>query len=257
MIGIYKITNKINGKSYIGQSIDIERRWREHKKNIGSSKNPLYLDFKKYGLENFSFEILEECKVKDLDEKEIYWIKRYDSHNKGYNLTDGGQFNKDTIVWNRIKQLLNPYQLKDSTWLIYFYLYSQGVVLNDFIYIPETKIKKSIYEKIGISKSSFYRALDELTSLNILTPDLSWMKRLTFNLTPEEIDGILKKDCYKKVIPIRVYILWTTMKDFNITILTMRRIRDCMGYSLTHTNKDEKIKKELNNLLQKYSIIIK
>lgn len=83
------------------------------------------------------------------------------------------------------------------------------------------------------------------------------MKRLTFNLTPEEIDGILKIDCYKKVIPIRVYILWTIMKDFNIATLTMRRIRDCMGYSLTHINKDEKIKKELNNLLQKYSIIIK
>lgn len=84
----------------------------------------MYLDFKKYGFENFSFEILEECKTEELDEEEIYWIKYYDSYNKGYNLTGGGQFNKDTVVWNQIKQQLNPYELKDSTWLTYFYLYS-------------------------------------------------------------------------------------------------------------------------------------
>ena len=60
MIGIYKITNKLTNKAYIGQSIDIKRRWKEHRYNIGSNKNPLYLDFEKYGLDNFSFEILEE-----------------------------------------------------------------------------------------------------------------------------------------------------------------------------------------------------
>jgi predicted GIY-YIG superfamily endonuclease len=45
MIGIYKITNKINGKAYIGQSNHIKRRWSEHKRNIGSNKNPMYLAF--------------------------------------------------------------------------------------------------------------------------------------------------------------------------------------------------------------------
>ena len=62
MIGIYKITNKINGHSYIGQSIHIEERFREHKSkyNWNREKNkPLYQAFQKYGLDNFSFEIIE------------------------------------------------------------------------------------------------------------------------------------------------------------------------------------------------------
>jgi len=57
MIGIYKITNKINGKVYIGQSIDIERRFRDHKNC--TAKNLLSAAIKEYGLENFDFEVLK------------------------------------------------------------------------------------------------------------------------------------------------------------------------------------------------------
>lgn len=92
MIGIYKITNKLNNKCYIGQSIDIERRWKEHIASIKSKKqNQIYLAFRKYGLTNFSFEIIELCEEQDLDEKEMYWIKYYDSYNNGYNMTIGGE----------------------------------------------------------------------------------------------------------------------------------------------------------------------
>ena len=89
--GIYKITNSINNKCYVGQSIDIERRWRDHKKNYLSSNYPLYLAFKKYGLDNFTFEILEECNECELDQKEIYWIDYYHGYSQGYNQTTGGQ----------------------------------------------------------------------------------------------------------------------------------------------------------------------
>lgn len=93
MIGIYKITNLQNGHCYIGQSVDIARRWSEHKTNSkGGCKYPLYLAFQKYGLDNFSFEVLEECKIEELDLKEIAFIKEFDSYNNGYNLTTGGQF---------------------------------------------------------------------------------------------------------------------------------------------------------------------
>lgn len=89
--GIYKITNLINGHIYIGQSIDIERRWYNHKhRHIHSKNSPLYQAFRKYGINNFQFEIIEECDISLLNEKEIYWIRYYNSFKNGYNATIGG-----------------------------------------------------------------------------------------------------------------------------------------------------------------------
>lgn len=96
MIGIYKITNNINKHCYIGQSIHIEKRWEEHKNKYNwqrESNKPLYLAFQKYGLENFTFEIIEECNQEQLNIKEQYWIDYYDSYKNGYNLTCGGETN--------------------------------------------------------------------------------------------------------------------------------------------------------------------
>lgn len=103
MIGIYKITNKINGKCYIGQSINIIQRFREHKSC--KADKPLYRAFKKYGLKNFKFEILEECTKEKLNEKEIYYIAFYNSttDGNGYNLEHGGEF-KDIILCEEAKQ---------------------------------------------------------------------------------------------------------------------------------------------------------
>lgn len=96
MIGIYKIKNKVNGKVYIGQSIDIKRRWYAHKNELGRQvhcNSHMQKSWNKYGEENFEFSILEECDLNDIDEKEIFWISYYNSANQdfGYNLTDGGQ----------------------------------------------------------------------------------------------------------------------------------------------------------------------
>lgn len=91
MIGIYKITKKENGKSYIGQSNDIERRFKEH-----TFKNEIPIDkaIQKYGKESFQFEILEECSLDELDEKERYWINYYNTYKGfGYNCSEGGGLN--------------------------------------------------------------------------------------------------------------------------------------------------------------------
>lgn len=88
--GIYKIENQINKKCYVGQSINIERRWAEHQRDIKNLDYPLYLSINKYGLENFKFEIVEECSQDELNQKEIYWIKEYNSYFNGYNQTLGG-----------------------------------------------------------------------------------------------------------------------------------------------------------------------
>ena len=94
MIGIYKITNLINNKSYIGLSTHIEDRWNYHKSPYNwqrEQNKTLYQAIIKYGIENFNFEILEECSPEQLSEKEKYYIKKYDTYNNGYNMTAGGE----------------------------------------------------------------------------------------------------------------------------------------------------------------------
>lgn len=95
-IGIYKIENLINGKCYIGQSKDVGRRWTIHKYHSVDSSYPdydypLYRAFRKYGLDNFSFSIIEECEISRLNERELYWIEYYNAKENGYNQKEGGQ----------------------------------------------------------------------------------------------------------------------------------------------------------------------
>lgn len=88
-IGVYKIENLVNHKIYIGQSINIENRWKKHL----HSKDDFVIHkaIQKYGKEMFSFQILEECEIKDLDSKEQYWIEAYNSLvPNGYNMIQGG-----------------------------------------------------------------------------------------------------------------------------------------------------------------------
>lgn len=86
-IGIYKIENLQNHKKYIGQSIHIEKRWQEHCQP--SADSVIAKAIQKYGKINFSFQILEECPEDELDEKELYYITKYNTIvPNGYNLTD-------------------------------------------------------------------------------------------------------------------------------------------------------------------------
>lgn len=95
MIGIYKYTNKINNKSYIGLSNDIHRRCWEHICHSKAEKPSTHFHkaLEKYGIENFDFEILETFESEDrilLGEREQYWISYYNSYVNGYNETRGG-----------------------------------------------------------------------------------------------------------------------------------------------------------------------
>lgn len=111
MCGIYKIQNLINDKIYIGQSVDIDYRFRNHKSESFNPKSNSYdtaihRAIRKYGVENFSFDIIEECCQDELREREIYWINYYGSFGNGYNLTTGGE-GVPTINIKQVQSLWN------------------------------------------------------------------------------------------------------------------------------------------------------
>lgn len=97
---IYKITNNINGKLYIGKTIyDLKTRFKQHLEKVNDEKiqYPLYRAMRKYGIDNFSIEEIETIDNEDiLNKREKYWINYYDTYiknNKGYNCTLGGEGN--------------------------------------------------------------------------------------------------------------------------------------------------------------------
>ena len=91
---IYKITNALNGKVYIGKtSRSVEIRWHEHCKNCKSANvnnRPLYKAMNKYGIDSFKIETIETCPEEKSSERERYWIEYYQSFKQGYNATIGG-----------------------------------------------------------------------------------------------------------------------------------------------------------------------
>lgn len=109
---IYCITNKINGKQYVGKTCDtIEQRFKEHISSINTQrdkKRPLYSAMRKYGVDNFVISLLEECPEKEADERECFWINKLNTYNNGYNATMGGdgnlKYNHDKI-WEKYQEL--------------------------------------------------------------------------------------------------------------------------------------------------------
>ena len=93
--GIYKITNQLTNMCYIGQAVDLAKRWKDHAKcGLGIDtpvNNKLYKAMQLNGLENFTWEILEECRSNELNEKEKFYIELYQADKFGYNAKGGNK----------------------------------------------------------------------------------------------------------------------------------------------------------------------
>lgn len=114
---IYKIENKINGKVYIGQTIQtLTNRWNRHCQINGISNSEANMHIKrailKYGKDNFSISIIERCDESLLDEREKYYICIYDSFHHGYNCTEGGsgKSGRLSIEYGKQKEIVDLYK---------------------------------------------------------------------------------------------------------------------------------------------------
>ncbi len=167
---IYKITNTVNNKSYIGQTIKTaEERWKEHKAHaFGSHPNDqnktLYKAIRKYGVENFTFEVLQDNieTFEQLDKAEIYWIDYYNSFVKGYNETFGGQqYHK--ILPN--KEIIEDYYKTKSarkTALNFGIDHSTVDNILNQNNIPRFTFRQAAGQRIKISKDGFEKEFDSV-----------------------------------------------------------------------------------------------
>ena len=116
--GVYKITNTITGDFYIGSSKNVKRRWENHKKPSTWKRypnNPMYLDFQKYGLDKFVFEIIAEAEVDKLKEKEQEFIEllkpTYNSNNaNGLNIERYKEYQKEYQKTDKRKEYQKEYK---------------------------------------------------------------------------------------------------------------------------------------------------
>lgn len=97
--GIYIIKNNVNNLVYIGQSVDIQCRWNAHLRSAKGfhkqdENTKIHKAMREIGIKHFYYEILEECPYNKLSEREIFWIKKFNSYNNGYNMTLGGESNR-------------------------------------------------------------------------------------------------------------------------------------------------------------------
>lgn len=166
MTGVYKITNKTNGKIYIGASKDIEKRFYEHKSTYNSKRKynkTLYAAFRKYGIDSFNFEVLEKTSLENMFEREKYWIQYYDSYRNGYNETlggEGGYAPGERSNWSKLTEqdviaIRTAYKNNKSRKEIYK-LYKDKISFSGFSMIWRGANWKHIMPEVYLSKHITY-----------------------------------------------------------------------------------------------------
>lgn len=212
-IGIYKITNKKTGKIYIGQSDNCERRIQEHQK-----KKILTIDewITFLGINEFNFEIIEECNKEELDEKEKYYIQKYDSLNNGYNIQEGG-FNNSSgegngrarLTLEDVKNIRTAYKNHISCKKEYE-KYQDKISFNQFQAVwqgrswsnimPEvfTEENKQFY-KSGIVQETASLTTDEVLKYREYYVDHTMPETYNFMIS-EKGENFLKPNTFKKII---------------------------------------------------------
>lgn len=113
--GIYRITNLTDGKIYIGQTRDFERRMKDYQYRVNAPSSNMEKIIAKYGKDNFKYELIEECAINKLDEREIYYIHKFNAIDPeiGYNKCKGGGSHTHTED-TKIRMMVTHTGMKES-----------------------------------------------------------------------------------------------------------------------------------------------
>lgn len=242
MKGIYKITNKINNKSYIGYSNNIERRWQEHmtRYNCQQEYNKvLYKAIRKYGLSNFSFEVIEE--TENLQEREKYWIKYYDTFNHGYNETLGGDGhitsgetnNMAILTEKEVIFIREKYVTGESKIEVYRKYFQNRISFSGFEAVWQGKTWKNIMPEI-YTKEEKEKHIHRSLAGRVNVGEKNKRSKLTNEQVFDIINMLEKSNKSQKEIA----------EDFNVSYNTVNLINRCKIWRHLHNYK--------NNIRQEY-----
>lgn len=188
MAFIYKITNDVNGKVYIGKTTkSVEKRWKEHFKDSKKERcknRPLYRAMNKYGVEHFSIETIEQCTDENASESEKYWISYYRSFRYGYNATCGGD---GKIYANRALVILLWLANKNIKFISWFTGYANKTV-------------RKILENIGIDKMDIVKRASKVVQkpVDVFSLDGNYIR--TFASVTEAANCFKNKDSMRRHI---------------------------------------------------------
>lgn len=210
---IYKITNLIDNKVYIGLTTrTVEARWKEHCRH-GSQQIDDAIQL--YGIENFQIETLEECDESILDDREKYWIDYYDSFKNGYNNTYGGRGN-NFIMTDKSDIVLQ--------------LWEDGLTINRIVEKTSLNVEtvRSYLNKNGITKEQIRERANYYIKLSKSRPVLQY-----------DLDGNFIKE-------------WSTaVEAANALNLNSKYITStCRGHQKTYNGMKWKYKDDINPLLE-------
>ena len=247
---IYKLTNLINGKVYIGQTVRTfnkrytgagvgAERMKKYYEIRGNIKNEhLYNSLIKYGTDNFKVEIIEQCKtIDELNEKEEYYIELYNStdYKKGYNIQYGGDNHRRSYKW-RIEKLFT----NDSDKIYFTSLIEQGLIDKDYLFdlinSPVLYIKKGGAKKYW--KNYFYRNMKVCCEEHGMTVEEG------FRMAMRKKDNSRhNKEIYKHV-PITKHEIWfkEDVEDWDNIVFERKKIKDTSN--MGRPRKNEKINKK-------------
>jgi len=229
--GIYKITNIVNKKIYIGQSVNLKSRLRGQLYNLRSGNHIntyLQRSFNKYKQNNFLFEVIEECKKEELDGREVFWISFFDStnHKVGYNMESGGNKFKNHHKLT-IKKMVdstrgtNNILLKNQVEDIKVAL-SKGI--SSTIISKSYNVHNSTISKIALLANWSYVRIDLNDKLEHLYGDEATRERITKN--EEEVRALFNMGCRKEEIVEK-------------TRLSTRKIYKILGGDIAKRNQDD------------------